>query len=97
MVIRDEFWVGLRAVLMVGGGFLAGRGYATMEDVAKLADNLPTVINAMVAVGTAAWAMWVRLNTRAVPIETAKREDVPTVSPATGAYETGATVTKETT
>lgn len=85
----DNFWVLLRAILMVGGGFMAGKGWVSMADVTTFLDSLQTAIPSIVSVGAAAWAMWVRYNTRAVPLKTAQRVDVPTVSAATGALEPG--------
>lgn len=93
--MKDETWVAVRGTLMVGGGFLAGAGYAKMEDITRVIDSIPAIISAVsavAAVGSFFWAQWVRWRTRAVPIETAMRVDVPTINPATGAKETGATV-----
>jgi hypothetical protein len=91
--MKDETWVAVRGTLMVGGGFLAGAGYAKMEDITKIVDAIPTIVSGVTALASLCWALWVRINTRAVPIETAQRVDVPTVSPISGAKETGATVT----
>lgn len=87
--MNDNIWVALRAVLMVAGGFLAGKGYVTMSDFTTLVDKAQTALPGLIALGSAAWAMWVRWNTRAVPAATAARKDVPTVNAATGATEPG--------
>lgn len=87
--MSDNFWVLLRAILMVAGGFMAGKGYVTMSEFTAFIDKLQTIIPALLSIGAAGWAMWVRYNTRAVPIKTAMRPDVPTVSAATGAIEPG--------
>lgn len=91
--MRDETWVLIRACLMIGCGFLSGRGFATMDQLTSIVDQIPLLVTAVIAIGSGGWAMWVRWRTRAVPIETAKRDDVPTINPATGAREPGPAVT----
>lgn len=91
--MNDNLWVAIRALLMVGGGFLAGKGYVTMDQVKSIADRLPEIVGAVAAVVGPFWALYVRWNTRAVPAVTAARADVPTVSAVTGATEPGASHT----
>lgn len=91
--MKDSAWVILRAVLMVAGGFFAGKGYVSMADITSFLSQLETALPALASLGGAAWAIWVRWNTRAVPIATAERRDVPTVNAATGATEPGASKT----
>lgn len=87
--MSDSGWVILRAILMAGGGFFAGKGYVSMQEVLSFVDSLQTVIPSLIATGGALWAVWVRWNTRAVPMKTAARADVPTVSAVTGMVEPG--------
>ncbi len=87
--MNDSVWVILRAVLMVGGGFLAGKGYVTMDEFTTFIDKAQTALPGVIALGTAGWGIWVRWNTRAVPASTAARRDVPTINAATGAVEPG--------
>ncbi|MGM4906243.1 Pam3-gp28 family putative phage holin [Tardiphaga sp. 866_E4_N2_1] len=85
--MSDQLWQVIRYVLLIGGGFLAGKGYVTMEQVNTLIDNLPGIIGALTAAGTAIWGLYVKFGTKAVPAATAARPDVPTVSAATGAVQ----------
>lgn len=92
--MNDELWTVIRYALIGGGGFLAGKGYGTAEQFTALANDLPSVISGVTAVGSAIWGLYVRWNTRAVPAVTAARVDVPTINPITGATEPGTAHTK---
>lgn len=85
--MKDQAWQTLRYLLIAVGSFLAGKGYVTMEQVMALADELPRLIGAGMSFAAMAWGFYVKFRTRAVPIATAARSDVPTVSPVTGAVE----------
>jgi hypothetical protein len=82
--MSDSIWMIIRYLLISGGAFVAGKGYVTMDQVNSLIENLPAVIGAVTAAGTALWGLYVKWNTRSVPAKTAARVDVPTVSPVTG-------------
>jgi hypothetical protein len=85
--MNDQMWQSIRYMLIAGGSFAAGRGKISPEQVLPLVDQVMQVGGAVVAAGTAAWGLYVKFRTRAVPIKTAERRDVPTVSPVTGAVE----------
>jgi len=75
---QDSVWQAIRYSLIALGGFLAGKGYVTAEQVT-------TIVGALGMVFPVIWGFYVKANTRAVPEATAARADVPTVSAATGA------------
>lgn len=83
--MNEQFWQVLRYVLIGGGAFLAGRGKIDPTQVAPLADQLIQLLSGAISLATVAWGLYVKFRTVAVPVETAARPDVPTVSPATGA------------
>jgi hypothetical protein len=85
--MSDQFWQTLRYILIGGGMWLAGYGKLPMADVASMADEIISIASAAVAVGTAAWGLYVKFRTKAVPERVAARPDVPTVSAATGEIE----------
>jgi hypothetical protein len=70
--------------------FLAGRGTIDKGQAVAMADQVMTVGYAAIALGTAAYGLYVRWGTRAVPEATAARKDVPTVNPVTGSVIPGA-------
>lgn len=76
----DTIWQILRYILIAGGSFLAGKGYITAE-------NSEAIIGAIGTVGSIIWGLYVKSGTKAVPVETAARSDVQTVSGATGAVQ----------
>lgn len=78
----DRIWQILRYVLIAGGSFLVGKGYID-------AAGVETIVGAIGAIGTVVWGLYVKTGTAAVPIATAERKDVPTVSGATGATVPG--------
>ena len=85
--MSDELWQILRYILLIGGGFFAGKGWVTMDQVHTLIDNLPGIIGSLTATGTAIWGLYVKFGTKSVPAATAARSDVPTVSTVTGAIQ----------
>lgn len=87
--MNDQLWITLRYVLIGGGSYLAGRGKIPVADVPLYADGILQILSGGTALATVAWGLYVRYNTRAVPIATAERRDVPTVSAATGATQPG--------
>ena len=85
--MNDNLLVVLRAVLMVAGGFLAGRGYVTSDQVSSFVAKLPEIIGAATSIGSMIWGIYVRWNTKSVSVKTGARPDVPTLSTATGTVE----------
>lgn len=83
--MSDEIWMIIRYILIALGSFLVGKGYVTMDQVNGIIDALPQLIGGIMSVGTMAWGLYVKYGTKAVPVATAARPDVPTVSAATGA------------
>lgn len=83
--MSDEIWMIIRYILIALGSFLVGKGYVTMDQVNGVIDALPQLIGGIMSVGTMAWGLYVKYGTKAVPVATAARPDVPTVSAATGA------------
>jgi hypothetical protein len=82
--MTDELWQSLRYILIAAGGYLAGAGKIAPSDVVPIADSIVQIGGLAVALGSAAWGLYVRFNTRSVPAAVAARPDVPTVSTATG-------------
>lgn len=85
----DSFWVNIRYALIALGVGLATKysgGLISPENAEAL---ITPVVGAAIAIGTALWGNYVRSGTKAVPTATAKRDDVPTVSAATGQVEPG--------
>ncbi len=78
----DTVWQIARYILIAGGGVAVGKGWITNE-------QLLTVVGAIGSVGAVVWGLFVKSGTTAVPDATAARADVPTVSGATGAVQTG--------
>ena len=85
--MSDQVWQIIRYLLILIGGFLAGKGYVTMDQVNTFVDNLPAIIGAVTSAGAMIWGLYVKIGTKAVPAATAARADVPTVSAATGAVQ----------
>jgi hypothetical protein len=82
--MADTTWQTVRYALIGVGGYFAGRGKIDPAQVAPLADQIIQVASGAVALGAAAWGLWVKFRTATVPAATAARLDVPTVSAATG-------------
>lgn len=92
-MMNDQIWVTLRYILIGGGSYLAGRGKIPLTDVSMYADTIIQILSGATAVAASAWGLYVRYNTRAVPLATAERKDVPTVNAATGVTEPGSAKT----
>lgn len=75
--MNEQVIIILRYVLIAGGAFAIGRGWATEEQVEVFTGGAITI-------ATVLWGMYVRWNTKSVPIVTADRRDVPTINPVTG-------------
>ena len=73
----DTIWLIVRNLLLLSFGPLTAKGYLT-------SDQATTIVGALGSLFTVAWGVWVKFGTKAVPAATAARNDVPTVSPATG-------------
>ena len=73
----DTVWQIIRYVLIAVGGWFASRGYVS-------GDQLETVVGGLGALFPVLWGLFVKFNTKAVPVKVANRADVPTVSGATG-------------
>lgn len=82
----DELMVAIRYLLIGGGMFLAGRSGGRIDPagIVPMADTIIGAIGGVVAAVNVGWGMYVRWRTKAVPIATAARADVPVVSPVTG-------------
>jgi len=85
--MNDQVWQSIRYLLIAAGAFLAGRGKIDAGQVAPLVDSVMQVGGAAVALGSAAWGLYVKWRTKPVPAAVADRKDIPTVSSATGAIQ----------
>lgn len=70
----DIIWQIIRYILIAAGSFATGKGWVDADSVTQIIGTLFTV----------AWGLFVKTGTKAVPLATAARADVPTVSAATG-------------
>lgn len=78
----DIIWQILRYVLLAVGGYFTNKGYIT-------GDTVTSVVAAIGTLFTAAWGIYVKAGTQAVPNVVADKPSIPTVSAATGAVKTG--------
>jgi hypothetical protein len=85
--LPDSVWSLIRFVLTSLGSGLTTTGYLTSDDIQTGAGAIVTLL-------TIAWGVYVKVGTRAVPITTAQRADVPTISPVTGQTIPGPQYTK---
>lgn len=83
--MTDQVWQAVRYVLIAAGSFLAGFGKVPAADVAPIVDEVMQIAGGAVALASAAWGLYVRLRTVAVPVKVAEQKAVPVVSSATGA------------
>lgn len=74
----------VRYGLIAAGTYMATRGWLAPEDVATTVDKVMSAVGPLIAVASAIWGGYISTGTRRVPVETAERKDVPTVSPVTG-------------
>ena len=82
--MSDSFWQSVRYVLIAIGSFFAGRGKIDAVQVAPLVDQFIQIASGAVALGAAAWGLYVKFKTATVPSDVAARSDVPVISTATG-------------
>ena len=80
-----------RYALIAIGMLTVGLGWTTQADVDQAINLTTTAIGGVAAAGAWIWGLYVKWNTKAVPLATAARVDVPTVSSVTGEKETGET------
>jgi hypothetical protein len=85
--MQDTIWQTIRYVLIGVGSFLAGKGKIDPAQVPAMADQIIQIGSGAVALGAAAWGLYVKWKTVPVPQATANRTDVPTVNSATGAVQ----------
>jgi hypothetical protein len=85
--MSDSFWQSIRYVLIAAGSFFAGRGRIDPAQVVPLVDQAIQIASGAVALGAAAWGLYVKFRTATVPAVVAARPDVPVVSTATGALK----------
>lgn len=81
----DTIWQIVRYVLLAVGGYFVNKGILTNDVLTQIIAGLGTL-------ATAAWGIYVKAGTAAVPIDVAEKPNIPTVSGATGAVKTGAGV-----
>ena len=87
--MSDQFWMNIRmALISIGVGLLVKYSGGLFSPESATAIITP-LAGALIAALAALWGNYVRSGTKAVPIEVAKREDVPTVSSVTGKIEPG--------
>ena len=77
---KDLVWPLIRA-------FINSTGVAVMVYAYVNEAQLEAIIGGLCALGSVLWMVYVRYNTKAVPLPTVNRLDLPTVSSATGARE----------
>jgi hypothetical protein len=89
--MSDTFWANVRYVLIAVGIAIAVRYWGVSEASAStvVSPIVDIVLGLLIAAGSAAWGNYVKFGTKAVPVKTAERTDVPTVSAVTGKVEPG--------
>lgn len=85
--MNDAVWAAIRYALIALGAFIAGKGWLPMDQVSSLADNIISVLTGLVSLAAALWGLYIAAKSKRVPIATAKRADVPTINPITGAVQ----------
>jgi hypothetical protein len=85
--MTDNFWQGIRYLLIAGGFYLAGRGIVDPGKVMTHVELAMNILPGLVGLAAAGWGFFVKWRTKTVPEETGDRTDVPTVNTATGAVE----------
>jgi hypothetical protein len=85
--MSDSFWQSIRYVLIAIGSFFAGRGKIDAAEVTPLVDQALQLASGLIALGAAAWGLYVKFKTATVPASVAARRDVPVISTATGAVK----------
>ena len=74
---QDIVWQIIRYCLLAASTWGVAKGYFNDEQATA-------IINLLGMLFVFGWGIWVKYGTTSVPDATAKREDVPTVSPVTG-------------
>lgn len=86
----DLVWQNLRYLMIAAGSVLS----ANVCNGCVTDPIIEQSVGAIIGIIGAVWGNYVKKGTKAVPIETALRPDVPTISAATGVVEPGKTFTK---
>lgn len=76
----DSVWQIIRYLLISAGGFAAGKGWVTSDQVTAIVGALGTLF-------TVVWGLYVKFGTKATTAAAAASPAVPTVSPATGSVK----------
>ena len=84
---NDIIWQAVRYTLIAAGFWMSARNWIPVDQVASTVDRLMQFGSLAMSTGTMLWGFYVKFRTKSVPLATAKRIDVPTVHPATGAIE----------
>lgn len=100
--MADTVWVNIRyAMIAIGVGLLTNYTkdlISSEQAVGLITPVVDAAIGGAIAASGWVWGILVRRGTKAVPVETAARSDVTTVSAATGKVEpatTGAEATSD--
>jgi uncharacterized membrane protein YraQ (UPF0718 family) len=75
--VADTVWQIIRYLLIAAGGWAAGKGYVTSDQVTAIVGSLGSLF-------AAAWGIYVKFNTVPVAASTGERQNVTVVSSATG-------------
>ena len=78
----DTIWQILRYGLIALGSWFTSKGYVS-------GDQWTTIIGALGTLFPVAWGLFVKVGTKAVPVEVADKPSIPTVSGATGTINSG--------
>jgi hypothetical protein len=86
--MTDTFWINVRYILIAAGVALATKYLGSIFNEASATTLITPIVDIIIGLvmagGAAAWGNYVRAGTKAVPVATANRTDVPTVSPVSG-------------
>ncbi len=78
----DLWWQFIRDILKIVGAMLVARGIITADTSTLLYGD--AVVGAIIALGAVVWGYYVRWRTKSVSVATVNRENLSTVSTATG-------------
>lgn len=87
----DLIWQNLRYTMITIGAGLIVKYTGAFFTAAQASSVAEGIVGGAVFLGAIVWGNYVKYRTRAVPVETAARPDVPTVSALTGAIEPATT------
>lgn len=79
---QSQIWQTVRYLLILAGGWLAGKGKLPMTEVEPMADTIVQILGLVVALGSVTWGLYVRYQTVSIPAAAAG--STPVVSTATG-------------